>query len=123
MALITGVLGVAAMSAFAFLESVDVLPKPSPEEMGSFLVYLNLVLGISFSTAVGTLCARSFVTSGQRLQEATAAEAAKTVALEESNLRFRASIEAALDAIVVVDADDTGLTFVRSESMVPAAAT
>ena len=111
MALITGFLGIAAMSVLAFLERSGVLPVPSSEEMGSFLVYLNLVLGIFFSTAVGTVCARSLVTSGQRLEESREAEAAKTVALEESNSRFRASIDAALDAIVVVDMENRIVEF------------
>ena len=111
MALITAILGIAAMSLLAFLESMAVLPIPTDEEKASFLVYLNLVLGISFSGVVGMVCARSLVTSGERLREATEADAIKTVALKESNSRFRASIEAALDAIVVADEGDRIIDF------------
>ena len=111
MAVVTAVLGVAAMSGLIFLESIQWLPVPSDAEKASFLVYLNLVLGISFSGVVGTVCARSLVTSGERLRDATEAEALKAIALEESNKRFRASIDAALDAIVVVDRADRIVDF------------
>ena len=111
MAVVTAILGVLAMSAFVFLESVQALPVPSAAEQASLLVYLNLILGISFSGVVGMVCARSLVTSGERLRDATEADALKAVALEESNLRFRASIDAALDAIVVADSDDRIVDF------------
>ncbi|MAI79159.1 MAG: hypothetical protein CL917_09480 [Deltaproteobacteria bacterium] len=111
MALLTAFLGVAAMSVLAILESEKMLPSPSAEEQGALLVYLNLVLGISFSGVVGMVCAHSLVSSGQRLHEAMEADQLKAVALKESNSRFRASLDAALDAIVVVDGDNRILDF------------
>ena len=101
-ALISGGVGAAVMTGFYLLETSGQLPTDLPR-MDPFMAWLNLVLGIAFSTAVGAVSARSFLASSERLLAARRAEAAKTRALEESRVRYRASIDAALDAIVTVD--------------------
>jgi len=102
LALLSGAVGGAVMTGFYLLETSGRLPADLPR-MDPFMAWLNLVMGIAFSTAVGAVSARTFLASSERLRTARLAEAAKTRALEESHDRYRASVDAALDAIVTVD--------------------
>jgi len=101
-ALLAGALGAAVMTGFYLLETSGRLPTDLPR-MDPFMAWLNLMLGITFSTTVGAFSARTLMASSERLRAARLAEAAKTRALEESHDRYRAGVEAALDAIVTIN--------------------
>jgi len=101
-ALLAGAVGATVMTGFYLLETNGRLPTNLPR-MDPFMAWLNLVMGIAFSAAVGAVSARTLLASAERRRAARLAEDAKTRALEESHDRYRASVEAALDAIVTID--------------------
>ncbi|MCH2172084.1 PAS domain S-box protein [Myxococcota bacterium] len=101
-ALASGILGAIAMTVLYTLASVGELPKTDkdPDELFS---WLNIVLGIGFSSATGFVASRSLSTSSKKLLEATLSEKAQSEAVEESSAHQRAIVDAALDAIIEMD--------------------
>ncbi|NQZ96927.1 MAG: response regulator [Myxococcales bacterium] len=82
-AIAMGILGLAVMTGLFALESVGRLPD-STGAMDPLPAWLNLVLVIAFSALVGAVSGRILVSSADRLQAATLADAAKARALEEA---------------------------------------
>lgn len=83
LAILLGVLGIAAMTTLFLLEKTGKLPAAGAG-MDALPGWLNLVAVIAFSSAVGAVSALSFVASSKALKEATQADAAKARALEEA---------------------------------------
>ena len=83
LAIVLGVLGIAAMTTLFLLEKTGRLPAAGAG-MDALPGWLNLVAVIAFSSAVGAVSALSFVASSKALKEATQADAAKARALEEA---------------------------------------
>ena len=82
-AVLMGVIGVGVTSMLFGLEVTGLLPEPV-EQLDPIPAWLNLVMVIVFSTIVGAVSSKTFLTSSRRIREATLAEAAKSRALEEA---------------------------------------
>ena len=103
MALLSGGLGVALVSAFYLMARAGEAPEAA-YGLGSFMVWLNMTLEIDFSSTVGALAARALLASSARLQ-------IQAEELRESLDRSRASFEAAFDGILTIGEEGRLLEF------------
>ena len=67
------------------------------------MLTLNLILAIVFCSALGTIVSRLMTRSSRELTNSRNAAIEKNRALEESNERFKGSVDLATDAIVIID--------------------
>ena len=103
MAIASGGLGVALVSAFYMMER-SAGASASGHGLGTFMVWLNMTLAIAFSSTVGAWAARALLASSARLT-------VKGEELREGLDRYRASFDAAFDAILTIGEDGRLLEF------------
>ncbi len=97
-----GVIAMLGLGVFA-----DRLPAPALGAESTPMLTLNLILAIVFCSALGTIVSRLMTRSSRELTNSRNAEIEKNIALEESNERFKGSIDLATDAIVIINRSNT----------------